>query len=326
VETGKQRLKRSDDVSNCSQNENDPFEIEWGGYDSPVICQRILVKTEPPPTEVDLCKPRPEPKLALSNSEPTGMVECLPGDDAFNPCQSLLGDDNHLRIAIWFVIILAFIGNFLVIVVFIGHSVIVRHARQKIFVVHFLYCNLAMADFLMCVYLLVIASKDADSRGHFFETDIEWRTSSACEFAGFCAIWSTVVSVYILTIITLERTHTIVEVLSHKKLTKKKAGIVLVIGWLLGFVIAALPLGDYFSSYNSVAICLPFDVTEPQSLAYVVLLLLCTGIAFVVIGFCYAIILYQVTCRRKTHRPAVDKMNRLAGEIKITIRILVVGR
>ena len=60
------------------------------------------------------------------------------------------------------------------------------------------YANLASADLLMGICLLTIALVDAITLGHFSEDDVEWRTGPGCRFAGFCAITSTMVSVYTL--------------------------------------------------------------------------------------------------------------------------------
>ena len=99
---------------------------------------------------------------------------------------------------------LALVGNFLVILVFLGYTVMIKRTKVDLFVIDFFYFNLAVADFLMGVYLLTIAVQDLRTLGNFSMFDVAWRTEGGCDFAGFCAIISTMVSVYVLLIITLE--------------------------------------------------------------------------------------------------------------------------
>ena len=251
---------------------------------------------------------------------PENLTSCRPLEDPFNPCEDLLGKSDYLRVAIWFVIIIAFCGNGLVFVIFIGYSVILRRTKQDLFVIHFLYFNLAIADFLMAVYLFIIAVVDISTKNEFYLTDIAWRTGGFCGFAGFCAITSTAMSVYVLVVITIERTYTIVRVLARKKLNKKRALMVMLIGWFFAMVLATLPLVGV-SDYSSVAICLPFNVEGDEDKAYVLFLLLSTGIAFISIAVCYTIIFQQIFCRSKKRSPFQESKKRLIGEIKVAIRI-----
>lgn len=248
-------------------------------------------------------------------------VNCTPGEDPFNPCKDLLGESDGLRAAIWLVIIFALVGNGMVLVVFIGYSVIIRRASQDSFPIHFMYFNLALADLFMGFYLFIIAVIDADTKGDFFLTDIAWRTGHGCEFAGFCAMVSTVVSVYVLLVITIERTYTIVKVFKRKKFTKLKALVVMGAGWLFGIFVAILPVLGV-SDYNTVAICLPFNVEGTEDLVYVVLLLLITGIAFFVIAVCYGIIFQQIFCNSNKMSPAQEN-NRRISDMKIASRIFI---
>ena len=162
---------------------------------------------------------------------------------------------------------------------------------MHLFIMHFFYANLAVADLLMSVYLLTIAAVDVHTRGHFSEEDVEWRTGPGCGFAGFCAITSTMVSVFTLVVISFERFSALV-LGAHWKTQKVKwiALIIVGVGWVLGVVIAVLPLVG-ISSYDTVPFCLPFDITTIRALIYVISLLVVTGLAFVAI-----LISYIITC------------------------------
>lgn len=325
LQGNKERIKRSEDSDLSSSGDDngrgDYFEVDFGNFSRPVICRGMRPDSTPSPSNFTPSSGCSNVTIPLKYTTFGDLAECTPSNDSFNPCNDLLGEEDHLRRAIWFVAILAILGNGLVILIFIGYSVIIRKCKQEIFVISFLYFNLALADFLMGVYLLIIASVDAHTRGEFFFTDIEWRRGHLCEFAGFTAITSTVVSVYVLVVVTLERTYTIVKVLKHKKLSKSVAAIVMAIGWVLGVFLALLPLIGV-SDYNTVAICLPFNVEGNEDKGYVVTLLLATGIAFTFIAVCYCIIFYVVFFSRKS-RPFQDTRKRRIGEMKIAIRIFI---
>ena len=249
------------------------------------------------------------------------VTVCLPGNDDFNPCEDLLGDSHVLRVFIWLVIILALGGNVLVVIVFVGYSVIIRRTKQELFLVHFLYFNLAVADLLMGIYLFAIAIVDLRTLGEFSIHDINWRTGSGCDFVGFCAIASTMMSMYTLIVITLERMYTITFVMHRKIFKKPVAVIVMVVGWVFAVIVGILPLVGV-SSYRKVAVCLPFDVQDPVSLGYVTFLLLVTGLGFVIILVSYCIIFYQAVLspskRRLVRSSAVPKWQM---ELKLALRM-----
>ena len=260
-------------------------------------------------------------EVDLNDFEPSeDEIQCYPTEDDFNPCEDLLGNNHVLRVAIWIVIVVALFGNALVILVFIGYSVFIRRAKQDLFLIHFLYFNLAIADFLMGTYLFIIAVVDLYTLGEFSLYDIGWRTGPGCGFTGFCAIVSTMMSMYTLLVITLERTYTITFVMRHK-VTKLTIAIVMVIGWIFAIIMGILPLAG-ISSYSSIAICLPFDTTEPASLGYVAFLLLITGLVFIIILVSYCIIFYQVVLspdKRKLVRSGAASPWK--SELKIALRM-----
>ncbi len=68
-----------------------------------------------------------------------------------------------------------------------------------------LILNLAVSDFLMGIYMLIIASVDIYYKKDFFWYSDHWRFSKLCNFAGFLALLSSEVSIFILTIISIER-------------------------------------------------------------------------------------------------------------------------
>lgn len=268
-----------------------------------------------PPAPVNMCQSRDFTRFNIRED-----TMCEPDPDVFNPCERLLEDEDHLRIAVWFVIVFALCGNLLVIFVFLIYTCIIRRMKMDYFVVHFFYFNLALADLLLCIYLLAIAIEDITTLDNFSLYAIEWMTGGGCQVVGFMAILSTVVSVYILLVITLERGFTIMNAMHRRKVTKKIASVIVIIGWLLGLVLALLPVGGTVSDYGVVAICLPFKVDSALDTAYVVFLLLATGFVFVIIGCAYFLIFAHVFCKRSLSHNAHSKRK---IEIKVAIRMFI---
>ncbi|EDO46090.1 predicted protein, partial [Nematostella vectensis] len=208
------------------------------------------------------------------------VLVCLPQPDAFNPCEDILGTDG-LRACSWLVAIFATLGN--------GFQLIVlANSRRNSLMYRVLMSNLAVANFFMGIYLGMIATADACTYGEYQNHARAWQFGTGCNAAGFLSILSTELAVYTLTIITLERYYTIVHPLKNDMhLSIKQVGTLMTCGWLFALTLATLPLVG-ISSYQKVAVCLPFDVGNPVSTAYVTFLLITNGIAFLSVLFCYA--------------------------------------
>ena len=72
------------------------------------------------------------------------------------------------RMAVWIVVIMAVVGNVVVLVVLIDRNF-------KLTTPKFLMGNLAFADLCMGLYLLIIASMDVHTIGVYFSYAIDWQ-------------------------------------------------------------------------------------------------------------------------------------------------------
>ncbi|XP_066534567.1 lutropin-choriogonadotropic hormone receptor [Hoplias malabaricus] len=224
------------------------------------------------------------PELDFCHTRP--VLLCSPEADAFNPCEDLVGFE-FLRVAIWFINILAIVGNLTVLLVFFA-------CRSKLTVPRFLMCHLAFADFCIGVYLLMIATVDLRTHGYYSQHAIEWQTGAGCGVAGFLSVFGGELSVYTLSAITVERWHTITHALRlERRIGLTRAAAIMAVGWLLCLAMAVLPLVGV-SSYSKVSMCLPMDIETPVAQAYVILLLLFNVGAFLVICGCYVLIFVAV--------------------------------
>ncbi|GFS66191.1 follicle-stimulating hormone receptor [Trichonephila clavipes] len=185
-----------------------------------------------------------------------------------------------LRCGVWVVFLLALLGNGVVVIVLII-------GKSKLDVPRFLVCNLASADFCMGIYLGMLAVVDASTLGEFKVFAIKWQSSISCEIAGFFGVFSSELSVYTLSVITLERNYAITHAMHlNKRLSLRHAFYIMFIGWTFAITMALLPLFG-ISDYSKFAICLPFETEDFFSLAYVIFLILINGVAFLILMGCY---------------------------------------
>ncbi|XP_048218449.1 thyrotropin receptor [Perognathus longimembris pacificus] len=233
---------------------------------------------------------------------------CTPKSDEFNPCEDIMGY-KFLRIVVWFVSLLALLGNFFVLLILLT-------SHYKLTVPRFLMCNLAFADFCMGIYLLLIASVDLYTHSEYYNHAIDWQTGPGCNTAGFFTVFASELSVYTLTVITLERWYAITFAMRlDRKIRLRHAYTIMLGGWVCCFLLALLPLVG-ISSYAKVSICLPMDTETPLALAYIVFVLLINVVAFVVVCFCYVKIYMTV---RNPHYNPRDKDTKIAKRMAVLI-------
>ncbi|XP_062374271.1 follicle-stimulating hormone receptor [Sardina pilchardus] len=224
--------------------------------------------------------PKEEPVFYSHQCQNKTEIICYPKPDAFNPCESIMGH-TYLRVLIWIICVLAIVGNTVVLLVLLT-------SRYKLTVPRFLMCHLAFAELCMGIYLMIIASVDIYTRADYFNFGIDWQMGMGCRAAGFFTVFASELSVYTLTVITLERWHTITYAMQlERKLRIRHAAALMAGGWAFAWLAALFPAVGIASSYMKVSICLPMDVESAASQAYVVLLLLLNVAAFIVVCACY---------------------------------------
>ena len=216
------------------------------------------------------------------------LVRCTPQPDAFHPCYDII-EYLHLRIAIWFVIVSAVVGNILVVAV-LTYTMI----KKTVTVPQILITNLAAADFCLAVYLIFIASVDLDTAGNYQNEAFNWERSAACKTAGFFAVFSSVASICMLALITFERMTTIAFSYTGKRfMTIPRTIVALAIVWSIAFVFGILPAVGV-SNYGKVCICLPFEANTSLDKGYIISLLIFTGVICFFILFCYIVLFIRV--------------------------------
>ena len=188
-----------------------------------------------------------------------------------------------IRACLWLLGMLAFCGN---LAVLLWRTV----ERDDNRVQSILLSNLAIADFLMGVYMLILAVLDTMWKGEYFKHDVSWRNSFACQFVGAISILSSEVSVAMLTITTADRLICVVFALRFKRLTVKTAYKICLCVWLVGIVISILPIIriEYFQDgsreiglFARSAVCLPLQLSRERSAGWEYAVAI-----FIILNFC----------------------------------------
>lgn len=105
--------------------------------------------------------------------------------------------------------------------------------------------------------------------------------------AGFLGVLSSELSVFTLSVITLERHYAITHAMHlNKRLSIRHASYIMATGWVFSLTLATLPLLG-ISDYRKFAVCLPFEIESSMSLGYVIFLMLINGAAFTILMGCY---------------------------------------
>ncbi len=128
----------------------------------------------------------------------TQVEVCTPEADAFSSCEDLMAN-YALQISIWVLGSCALVGNFFV--------VIWRLMTEKGKVSSFLVINLGMSDFLMGVYMLIVASVDVHYRGTYIIHADDWRSSALCTLAGILAMLGSEVSEIKMDVVFMQLRH-----------------------------------------------------------------------------------------------------------------------
>ncbi|XP_077989816.1 uncharacterized protein LOC144444277, partial [Glandiceps talaboti] len=247
---------------------------------------------------------------------------CTPHADVFSSCEDLMANKIQ-RSFIWILGFLAFLGNIFVIIWRIKKNDLKN-------VPNLLVWNLAVADLLMGIYLLIIASADMYYRGEYIQYDDFWRSSSLCSFAGFLSTLSSEVSVFTLTVMTIDRFVIIVFPFKFIRLKLKTCTYLIVVGWILVAVVSFLPLVgiSYFgeSFYGRSAVCLSLHLTNESTPGWefsVGIFLALNFLSFILIFVCYLLMYVSVRRSKKASGLKSSKSSKAAATIAKRMTLIV---
>ena len=135
----------------------------------------------------------------------------------------------------------------------------------------YLLANLAVSDFIMGIYLIIMGSVNVHYGANYPEYDVKWRQSSLCMLAGFLSTFSGELSVLTLTAVTLDRFIVIALNTPLLKLGVRQVKGILLCLWILSFLVCLIPcLGiQYFENYYGQSeMCLPVPISSERKAEY----------------------------------------------------------
>ncbi|XP_048584250.1 uncharacterized protein LOC5517652 isoform X2 [Nematostella vectensis] len=251
-------------------------------------------------------------------------LRCISPKNVFSSCDDLM-KNKTLQVCIWILGLSALIGNIFVVLL----RLIIKEDNK----VHsYLLTNLALADFLMGVYMLLIAIKDVEYQGEYFKHDIEWRSGRLCQFAGALSLTSSEVSVLLLTLITADRFKSIVFPFHFKRLSFRLAVIIVGIIWTVVILMSVIPIFEleYFYDksrgvgyYGRSAICLPLQLSKDKLAGWeysVAIFVVLNFVSFVFILVAYIIMFLTVRkMSRSIRSTTINRESQMAKRMAFII-------
>ena len=187
---------------------------------------------------------------------------CLPRQNEFSSCDDLMRN-GILRSFIWIIGVFALIGN--------AASVFyhIQFDRKRLKLGYGMFVtNLAISDFVMGLYLIIIAVTDMVYRGEYILHDEAWRNSALCNLAGVFALLASEASIFFICLITLDRILVIRYPFSENRFTTKPAVQASIIVWIIGLVLSVIPLifTSYFKNefFSKSGVCLALPLTRER--------------------------------------------------------------
>ncbi|XP_058455658.1 relaxin receptor 2-like isoform X1 [Malaya genurostris] len=193
---------------------------------------------------------------------------CEPRGDGISSKSHLL-DNPVLRASVWIMAAVGISGNLLVLFgrYVVGTRSSQAHAEHSLYLRH-----LAASDFLMGIYLAIIASADIMFRGQYLLFDEEWRSGAVCAFCGFLSTLSCQSSTLLLTLVTWDRLISVTRPLYQRSSSKTRVIIRLALLWGIAAAAAAAPLSatHYFGPhfYGSNGVCLSIHIHDPYAVGW----------------------------------------------------------
>ncbi|KAK7069524.1 Protein-hormone receptor activity protein, partial [Halocaridina rubra] len=165
----------------------------------------------------------------------------------------------ELRVAVWLVALLTVTGNLTVLA-----GRLFNRDDNKL--LSLFIKNLAVADLLTGIYLLVIGMKDLEYRSEYHRHAFDWMSSWQCTVTGVVAMTSAEVSVMILAFMSVERWVCITWPLRIPKLAHGAAKIILMGIWTTGLILSIVPVFYYKTRqgfYGTNGMCFPLHLDDP---------------------------------------------------------------
>ena len=230
--------------------------------------------------------------------------QCYPRENEISSCDDLLRNE-VIRPFAWVIGLTSLISN---VLAFIYRM----YDKERLKLGYGIFVsNLAISDFLMGVYLIIIASADVYYRGNYMMNDDVWRTGWLCNVAGVISTLSSEASVFFICLITIDRLLVVKYPFGEVRMRPGPSWVISVIAWSICLFLSLVPgifktyfKGEFYSR-SSVCLALPLTSDKPAGWLYSVFIFICINfVLFLLIAGGQWMIFREVT---KTSEKVVSK-------------------
>ena len=206
--------------------------------------------------------------------------------------------------------IAAFTGNILVIIM--NHCGSEKNMSK---VTGLVFSNLAISDFLMSIYLFIIAIGDNYYRDRYALFAEEWLRSPLCAIASFLMCTSSLMSVIMMLFISIDRYLFSSNFLSSLDVRYKWTKIVLISGWLFTCTFVGIPVIMSFNRtadlrlYQFSSICSPSNLENPFFATWIILFVVTQFIFWILTTTFYVLLLKSVNKSSHAIRGSTQSRN-----------------
>ena len=154
-----------------------------------------------------------------------------------------------IKFAFWIMGILVIFGNSYVIITTISLLKKMKQTLDGVSFQQFIILNISIADFMMGIYLITIASYDVSFSGFYGTVDREWRSSLKCSVIGSLAVISSETSCFLMVVLTGFRLKNITRAMESLTASSRPWIICIIAAWLFSFCLGIVPMLPQTTQY-----------------------------------------------------------------------------
>lgn len=240
---------------------------------------------------------------------------CYPLPDQTTPCESLFSSAS-IRFIFSIIVFVSVISNLTALIVNLCRLINSSYNRWSISTI--LSSNLALADFISSIYLVLVGIIDILFNEDFYIKTHLWTTSHLCSIAGYIYVFGIQASLYALALLTFERFYTILFSFKRQTPWPPKFTVTFIsLGWFISFIIASLPLMNV-NNFHANSLCVPFRIENVFDRIYLLLLIIFDICFIVIIITCNGLICFNFS---KSH---VHTSNDARATLKILTLVIAI--
>uniref|UniRef100_H2Z2S3 G-protein coupled receptors family 1 profile domain-containing protein n=1 Tax=Ciona savignyi TaxID=51511 RepID=H2Z2S3_CIOSA len=250
--------------------------------------------------------------------------ECPPNDRNISSVHRMI-NELPLQISMWVMMILAFVGNLVVITRTIHELwIMLRRSSSnlnKIKLSHkIMVLNLSVGDILMAFYLCIVVAKSVEFSESYCRHKLEWLSSPVCSLAGVLAMLSSQSTVLIMSLMTTYRLYGVLRPFRNETTSIKTLIGILILLWLVALLLAILPLKFVVTPTKLIVFSL-YSNENGASSKFTISVILIDLLLFVYLFVGYVVI-YRATMTSKLPKTDVRSREDRAMWIRIASLIL----